>query len=361
MNDKVVQGLQEGHEEDVIVREHGALRRLTLNRPKALNAITLDMSVTMTAMMRAWASDPAVGAVMLDGAGERGFCAGGDIRALYDAAKSGDPLPQQFWAIEYHLNVMIARYKKPVVALMDGVVMGGGIGLAGHAGHRVVTERSAVAMPEVGIGFFPDIGVSFPLARAPGFSGTYLTLTGERMNAADAIYCGLADIHVPTAKLAEIPDALADCRTADEVSRRLGELSTSPAPGKLPAARPWIDACYSADTAEEIFARLGTSKADGAQAALAIMKKASPTSLKITLCNMRDAAKFKRVEECFVQDYRIALACVARHDLIEGIRATIVDKDRNPQWRPPTLEEVTPALVDRHFQSVGALELKFED
>jgi enoyl-CoA hydratase len=356
MNDKVA-----SHEGDIIVREQSALRRLTLNRPKALNAITLDMSITMTAMMRAWASDPAAGAVMIDGAGERGFCAGGDIRALYDAAKAGDPLPQKFWAVEYHLNVMIARYRKPVVAIMDGVVMGGGIGLAGHAAHRVVTERSAIAMPEVGIGFFPDIGASFPLARAPGSAGTYLALTGDRMNAADTIYCGLADIHIPTARLAEIPRALADCRSTDDVRKRLGELSAPPAPGKLAAARPWIDACYGADAVEDIFARLALSDAEAARAALATMKKASPTSLKITLRNMRDAAKFKRIEECFVQDYRIALACVAGHDLIEGIRATIVDKDRNPHWRPPTLEEVTPTIVARHFQSVGALELKFED
>jgi enoyl-CoA hydratase len=359
MNEQVLHGSD--HEGDVIVRAQGAVRRLTLNRPKALNAITLGMTVTMTEMMRAWASDPAVGVVMLDGAGERGFCAGGDIRALYDAAKSGDPLPQKFWALEYHLNVMIARYRKPVVAIMDGVVMGGGIGLAGHAAHRVVTERSAVAMPEVGIGFFPDIGASFPLARAPGFTGTYLELTGDRMNAADAIYAGLADIHIPTAKLAAIPDALAGCRSADQVRAQLGALSAPPASGKLETARPWIEACYSANTAEEIFARLAVSHTEAAQTALAAMKKASPTSLKITLRNMRDAAKFNRVEECFVQDYRIALACVAGHDMIEGIRATIVDKDRNPAWRPDTLEQVTPEIVERHFQSVGALELKFKD
>jgi enoyl-CoA hydratase len=361
MNETLVQDGQKGQEDDVVVRAHGALRRLTLNRPKALNAITLGMCVTMTAMMRAWASDPAVGAVMLDGAGERGFCAGGDIRAIYDAAKSGDPLPQKFWAVEYHLNVMIARSRKPVVAIMDGVVMGGGIGLAGHAAHRVVTERSMVAMPEVGIGFFPDIGASFPLARAPGFTGTYLALTGERMNAADAIYARLADIHIPSAKLAEIPDTLADCRSADEVRSRLAALSAPPIPGKLAAAREWIDACFRADTVEEIVARLSASKAEAAQTALATMKKASPTSLKITLRNMRDAAKFTRVEQCFVQDYRIALACVAEHDMIEGIRATIVDKDRNPVWRPQTLQEVTPDIVERHFQPVGALELKFAD
>jgi enoyl-CoA hydratase len=364
MNDRVVHEGQNGlngHVDDIIVREHGVLRRLTLNRPKALNAITLGMAVTMTQMMRAWAADPAVGVVMLDGAGERGFCAGGDIRALYDAVKSGDPLPQKFWAIEYHLNVMIARYRKPVVAIMDGIVMGGGIGLAGHAAHRVVTERSAVAMPEVSIGFFPDIGASFPMVRAPGFTGTHLALTGDRMAAADAIYCGLADIHIPTARLAEIPDALAECRTAKSVNERLGELSAAAAPGQLAAARQWIDACYGANQAEEIFARLSTSKISAAQTALATMQKASPTSLKITLRNMRDAAKFKRVEECFAQDYRIALACTAEHDFIEGIRAAIVDKDRNPAWRPQTLEQVTPDIVERHFRSVGALELKFED
>jgi enoyl-CoA hydratase/carnithine racemase len=358
MNEQVLQGDQGS---DVVVRAQGALRRLTLNRPKALNAITLGMTVTMTEMMRAWASDPAVGVVMFDGAGERGFCAGGDIRAIYDAAKSGDPLPQKFWAIEYHLNVMIARYRKPVVAIMDGVVMGGGIGLAGHAAHRVVTERSAVAMPEVGIGFFPDIGASFPLARAPGFTGTYLALTGERMNAADTIYAGLADIHIPTTKLAALPGALAACRSAGDVRAQLAALSAPPAPGKLEAARPWIDACYGANTVEEIFARLAASDAEAAKSARATMQKASPTSLKITLRNMRDAAMFSRVEECFIQDYRIALASVAGHDMIEGIRATIVDKDRNPAWRPDRLEQVTPDIVDRHFQSVGALELKFED
>jgi enoyl-CoA hydratase len=355
MNEQVL------HEGDVIVRAHGPLRRLTLNRPKALNAITLGMAVTMSEMMRAWAADPAVCAVLLDGAGERGFCAGGDIRAIYDAAKAGDPLPQEFWAVEYHLNVMIARYRKPVVAIMDGVVMGGGIGLAGHAAHRVVTERSMVAVPEVGIGFFPDIGASFPLARSPGFTGTYLELTGARMNAADAIYAGLADIHIPSAKLGDIPEALAACHTADDVRRRLAALSAPPASGKLETARDWIDACFSADSAEQIFARLDANPAPAAQEALAAMKKASPTSLKITLRNMRNAAKFSRIEECFVQDYRIALACVAGHDMIEGIRSTIVDKDRNPQWRPDTLEKVTPDIVAKHFQSVGALELKFAE
>jgi enoyl-CoA hydratase len=347
-------------EADVVVRALGSLRRLTLNRPQALNAITLGMAETMTAFMREWADDSAVSAVMLDGAGERAFCAGGDIRALYDAAKAGDSLPARFWATEYKLNVLIARYPKPVIAIMDGLVMGGGVGLSAHAAHRVVTERSAVAMPEVGIGFFPDVGAAFPLARAPGCVGAHLALTGSRAGAADAIYCRLADVHIPTAKLAEIPSAIADCRADNDVRQRLSALSTSPAPGDLALAQPWIDRCYSTDRAEEILDRLQDDTADAARSALDAMRKASPTSLKITLRNLREAASFKRVEECFRQDYRIALACIAGHDFIEGIRAAIVDKDRKPAWRPDRLEAVTPEIVERHFKSVGELELNFE-
>src|ERR1700751_4973124 len=165
------------HDGDLLVRSDGALRRITLNRPQALNAITLDMALAMTALLRQWEADPKVSAVLLDGAGGRAFCAGGDIRALYGAAKTGDSLPARFWEIEYKLNVLIARYPKPVIAAMNGLVMGGGVGLSAHAAHRVVTARSVIAMPEVGIGFFPDVGACFLLARAPGYVGTYLALT----------------------------------------------------------------------------------------------------------------------------------------------------------------------------------------
>jgi len=346
---------------DIIIRAERALRRITLNRPKALNALTLDMAVRMTALLRQWAADPAVGAVLLDGAGERGLCAGGDIRALYDAAKSDSPLPAQFWTTEYHLDVLIARYPKPFIAVMDGTVMGGGVGLSAHAAHRIVTERSAVAMPEVGIGFFPDVGASFLLARAPGFSGTCLALTGDRIGAADAIYCGLADVHIPVARLAGLPSALADCRSADDVKVQLDRMSVAPPPGKLPASQQWIDQCYSAKAVEIIVDRLAAASAEAAHTALAAMGKASPTSLKITLRNLRDAAAFRRVEQSFQQDLRIALASIAGHDFIEGIRATIVDKDRNPRWRPEKLADVTPEIVDRHFKTVGEHELTFAD
>jgi enoyl-CoA hydratase len=346
---------------EIIVRRDGALRRITLNRPKALNALTLGMSIEMTAHLRQWASDSDVGVVLIDGAGERAFCAGGDIRALYDAAKAGTTLPAEFWSTEYYLDVLIGRYPKPIVVVMDGLVMGGGVGLSGYAAFRIVTERSAVAMPEVGIGFFPDVGASFLLARSPGRTGTYLALTGDRMNGADAIYCGFADHQIASAALLELPRALADCRNAADVKRILTGMSNAPATSRLQAARSWIDHCDGADSVEEIMSRLQSSTAPEAQTAHATMSKASPTSLKITLRNLRDAVSFKRMEESFRQDFRIALAAIAGHDFVEGVRATIVDKDRNPKWRPDKLDEVTPDIVDRHFQPVGALELKFPD
>jgi enoyl-CoA hydratase len=346
---------------DLIVGEHGALRQLTLNRPQALNALTLDMAAAMTAQLRAWANDPAVGAVLIDGAGERALCAGGDIRALYDAAKSGDPLPQKFWATEYRLDVLIARYRKPVVAVMDGMVMGGGVGLSAHAAHRIVTERSVVAMPEVGIGFFPDVGAAFLLARSPGYTGTYMMLTGTRLGAADAITCGLADVYLPAARRGALPSALAACRTSDDVRNALAAMATEPSPGALSVARPWIDECFGADAVEIIVERLAAQRGDAARAALGAIRKMSPTSLKVALRNIRAALSFARVEQSFQQDYRIALACIAGHDFPEGIRAQIVDKDRNPRWRPDRLEDVGTDIVDRHFRSVGDLELTFTD
>jgi enoyl-CoA hydratase len=348
-------------DDDVLVRQYGALRRLTLNRPAALNALTLNMAATMSALLRAWATDASVGAVLIDGAGERGLCAGGDLRALYDAAKAKDrTLPANFWATEYRLDLLIARYRKPVVAVMDGLVMGGGVGLSAHAANRIVTERSSIAMPEAAIGYFPDVGASFLLARAPGQTGLHLALTGERIGAADAIYCGLADRHIPAAQLAALPVRLADCRTAEAVAARLGALARAPAPGRLAAGRPWIDRCYEAATVEEIVARLRASPAAEAHAASAALARMSPTSLKITLRNVRAAVSFKKVEQSFQQDYRVSLACLAEHDFVEGIRAAIVDKDRNPAWRPRQLEDVTVDIVERHFRSLGALEFELD-
>ena len=352
--------LQDG---DIVVRAHGALRRITLNRPQALNAITLDMVVTMTALLRAWADDSAVGAILLDGAGGRAFAAGGDIRALYDAAKAGDKkLPEKFWATEYRLNVLIARYPKPVIALMDGVVMGGGVGLSAHASHRIVTERSSVAMPEVAHRLFSRCRRLLPLGARAGIC--------RNLSGADRRTRGCGRRHLLRARRPAHSGGAAGRASGGvgrllaamhDVKTRLDKFSVPPAAGRLAAARFWIDRCYGADSVEEIVDRLAQSDEDEARTALETMRKMSPTSLKITLRNIRSALSFEQVEQSFQQDYRISLACVAKHDFIEGIRAAIVDKDRNPVWRPDTLEGVTPDIVERHFRSVGALELKFAD
>jgi enoyl-CoA hydratase len=346
-------------ERELIVSAEGTLRRVTLNRLRAMNALTLDMVVAITRLLQQWETDPAVHVVLLDGAGARGFCAGGDIRTLYVAARSGSDLPAIFWRDEYRLDALIGRYPKPLVAVMDGIVMGGGVGLAAYATYRIVTERSAVGMPEVGIGFFPDVGVSFLLARAPGSVGAHLGLTGAIIGAADAIYCGLADIYVPVARLRDLPTALVSCRTHDDVGSRLRELAGQPGNGHLATARSWIDSCYVADTIEGILDRLGRRSDYAASEALRTIHTKSPTSLKVTLRNLRDGATFERLEQCLEQDYRIALACIEGHDFLEGIRATVIEKDRNPIWCPGAIADVTAGVVDRHFVHRGKSELAF--
>jgi enoyl-CoA hydratase/carnithine racemase len=347
-------------DEELLISNEKSLRRITLNRPRAMNALTFDMVVEIYDLLRSWASDPDVKVVLLDGAGERGLCAGGDIRALYNAARSGTDLPQRFWAAEYRLDVLIARYPKPIVAIMDGVVMGGGVGISAYASHRVVTERSAIAMPEVAIGLFPDVGVSFLLSRAPGYVGTHLALTGAGISAGDAIFCGLADFNVPTRKLRALRESLCVCSASQEVDDVLDALSTATSTSDLASARTWIDHCYEPNTIEEIIGRLDQCQENAARRAREVIQVKSPTSLKVTLRNLRDARSFQKLEDCFRQDYRIALACIEGHDFIEGIRAAVIDKDMSPRWRPAEIELVTTELVNLHFRSRGALDLSFE-
>jgi enoyl-CoA hydratase len=345
---------------DVLVRRDGALGRITLNRPAAINALTLDMVRLIDAALDGFERDAAVRCVLLDGAGERGLCAGGDIVALHDAAKAGEPaLPQAFWREEYRLNARIARFPKPFVAIMDGVVMGGGVGLSAHASHRVATERLTIAMPEVGIGFAPDVGGTYLLSRAPGELGVHLALTGERVDAADAVLCGLADRIVAAADVAALAERLAVDGDADAA------LAAAPAPVEPPAsilgdARPWIDAAYAADTVEEILDRLHERSEAAARAAARAIGEKSPTSLKVTLRALRAARALPTLEGCLDQEYRISLAFLTAPDFVEGVRAAVVDKDREPRWRPATLGDVGDGAVDRFFAplaGVGELEL----
>ncbi len=340
--------------EEVLLAERGALGRITLNRPKALNSLTLGMVRTMTAALEKWRADDRVQAVLIEGAGERGLCAGGDIRAIYDAAKAGDEtLPATFWAEEYRLNATLPRYPKPIIGIMDGICMGGGVGISAHGSHRVVTERSKVGMPEVGIGFAPDVGGSYVLSRAPGELGTHMALTGEPVGPGDAIHCGLADYYVNTDKLDEMIAGL----ESGAVDATLEKFSEAAPASALEAEREWIDVAYAAGTVEEIVRRLGERPEAAARSALEAIGTKSPTSLKVTLRSLRSARVFDSLEQTLDQEFRVSLACVRLGDFLEGVRATLVDKDRDPKWSPSRLEDVDDEFVARFFAPLGSGEL----
>ena len=328
---------------------------LTLNRPNAINALTHNMVRLIDDALIEWASDPAVEAVVLTGAGERGLCAGGDIVSIHRDGQriqeglSGDGT-LEFWAEEYILNARIGSYPKPFVAIMDGIVLGGGVGISAHANTRIVTETSSIGMPEVGIGFVPDVGGTYLLARAPGNAGIHAALTTQRFGPGAAIANGFADHFVPQERLPELLDALTE-NSVEDVLARLG----GTAPAEPPA--PWVAECFAADSVEEILARLdAVGQEDAAKAASQIRGK-SPVALKVTLRSIREAAELPSLEAVLDLEYRVSTAALSSHDLVEGIRAQIIDKDRNPQWRPATLAEVTPADVDAYFAPLGDNEL----
>ncbi|MGW0392063.1 enoyl-CoA hydratase/isomerase family protein [Streptomyces sp. NPDC003042] len=335
---------------DVLLRTEGRAGYLTLNRPKVLNALSHAMVSRIADALDAWERDPAVETVVISGAGERGLCAGGDIRAIHEDARTGGAASADFWRDEYRLNARIARYPKPYVALMDGIVMGGGVGVSAHGSVRVVTERSRVAMPETGIGFVPDVGGTYLLSRAPGELGTHLALTGIAVGAADALLCGLADHFVPAQQLPALARELAE----RSVPEALARYAVTPAPpGELAAEREWIDRCYAADTVEEIHARLLGNGLAAAREASAVLRTKSPTSLKVTLAALRRARELGSLERVLEQEYRVSCAALSAPDLVEGIRAQVIDKDRLPRWSPASLVEVGAPDVDRFFAPLG--------
>ena len=351
-----------GVEPDLIARREGAAGVIRLNRPKAINAVTLEMFREIDKALDAFESDPAIALILLEGAGDRGLCAGGDIRALYDSARAGGDLGKILWREEYILNARIAAFGKPYVAMMDGIVMGGGVGLAAHASHRVVTEKTRLAMPEVGIGFFPDVGGTWLLSRSPGEIGTYFGLTGQTMNGADAVYAGFADVVVASDRLPALRETLTKApgnATAPDVRAIIDGFAMPNAVAPTAAQRPLIDALFGHDSIEEIVTALAHHTSEFAQATLGTILDKSPTGLKLTLKLLRMARESISLEECLAREYRAALEIFVSHDFPEGIRAAVIDKDRNPQWKPARIEDVTPQIIARYFVPCGADELTF--
>jgi enoyl-CoA hydratase len=336
-------------EGEILFERRGAAGLITLNRPQALNAVNHAMVTALEARLADWASDPAVTRVIIRAAGERAFSAGGDIRALYELGRAGrqdEMLP--FWRDEYRLNHFIKHYPKPYVALIDGIVMGGGVGISVHGSHRVAGEKFQFAMPEVGIGFFPDVGATWFLPRLPGQIGAYCALTGERLRVADGLAAGVATHHIAGARFPDLIDALAGTVSVDAV---LAAFADKAGEGALAPLRAAIDRLFAADAVEDILAALDRN--DGPDAAwanktAAVIRTKSPTSLKVALAQVRRGADWS-FSECMRAELRIVSRIVYGHDFYEGVRATIIDKDNAPRWRPADLAGVTEQAVEEHF------------
>jgi enoyl-CoA hydratase len=349
-------------EGDLIVRREGAAGIIRLNRPKAINAMTYEMSQGIDAALDHFETDPAVAVVILEGAGERGLCAGGDIRGLYESSKTSGDLGKKFWRQEYIMNARIAKYPKPYVAFMDGLVMGGGVGLSGHARHRVVTEKTKLAMPEVGLGFFPDVGGTWLLSRSPGEIGAFFGLTGQTMNGPDAIFARFADAVAPSAKLPALRQALMAVRPgigSVEVDKIIAGFSTGESAGPIAARKTSIDRWFAHDRMQDIFDELARDDSEFAQSTLKTLNEKSPRGMVVTLKLLRWARNASSLEECLVREYRAALEVFRSDDFREGVRAAVIDKDRSPKWSPPRVEDVTPAMLDRYFAEIGPDELLF--
>ena len=355
--------------DQVLFETIGPIGLVTLNRPQALNALTLEMIAALDPQLEAWAGDPAIRAVVVQGAGDRAYCAGGDLRAIYDAGSEAARMmaehpERDFFRREYRLNWRIHHYPKPYIALIDGVTMGGGVGLSMHGSHRVATERTLFAMPECGIGLFPDVGSGWFLPRCPGELGMFLALTGHRIKAADCLYAGIATHFIPADRLPGLIDDLAAADWSgmppEVVDGILAKSAGDPGEAPLAADAAAIDRCFSADTVEGVVDCLEAEPGEWAAAARNAMDRNSPTSMKVTLKQLRLGGSMA-YDACVTMEYRLSQRFLADHDFFEGIRAVVVDKDRKPVWRPGALSEVTTAMVDRHFEPLGDRDLMVGD
>ena len=339
---------------DILIRTEGHAGRITLNRPKALNALTWEMCLQIETALRAWADDPTVKLVLIDGAGEKAFCAGGDIADLYASGQRGDyDYGKAFWRDEYRLNALIHNYAKPVVTFLHGFTMGGGVGIGCHASHRIVCENSQIAMPECTIGLVPDVGGSLLLAKAPGFVGTYLGLTGDRMDAGDALFVGFADHFVPQAAWDDLKQAMI---TAGEVV-----IPNHPAPAsKLSTWQAELDMVFGAPDLATIYGRLDQATSEPAQRARKLMDRNAPLAMAVAVLNIAQLRQTPDMAKALDLEYRFTSRCVAQGDFIEGIRAAIIDRDRSPKWVHADWTQVSAADIATMTAPLGANALKLE-
>ncbi|MBB3656183.1 enoyl-CoA hydratase [Rhizobium sp. BK650] len=345
--------MDNNNQSELIVGRQGTAGLIRLNRPKALNSLTIPMVRTIATALDEFASDQSVASVIVMGEGERGFCAGGDIRAIHMSGRAGDGLAETFWREEFRLNHRIANYPKPYVALMDGITMGGGVGLSSHGRHRIVTDRTRLAMPETGIGYFPDIGATWLLPRTPGESGTWMALTGLDINAADAIHAGLADFYMPSSRLQEAVQRLSDMpagNSSDDVDAALRALSDQPGEGRLQANAAMIDRAFHFNRVEDIVSALAQEEGEFAAETRRVMLTRSPTSLKLALRLLRAGRQSRTLAECLARELGACMHILLGPDFYEGVRAAVIDKDRNPKWSPPTIALVNDEMIGRFFE-----------
>jgi Enoyl-CoA hydratase/carnithine racemase len=334
---------------EILFETQGAIGLITLNRPKALNALTLGMVTAMRAQLKTWETDPAVGCVVIRGAGDRAFCAGADIRALRQSGLDGTSYALDFLREEYLLNAAIKHYPKPYIALIRGICMGGGMGLSVHGDYRIASSSAVFAMPETAIGFFPDVGGSYFLSRCPGQLGLYFGLTGERLNTRDAIYARLATHWIPSEEWPVLIEALAG---GDDPTDLFSEMGRRPQNSPLSERRTKIDRIFGTTSVEDVLTLLDRDDKEWSHETAALMRSRSPTSLKIAYGQIRNGSQLS-FDECMKMEFRIAHRITTSHDFIEGVRAVIVDKDNAPKWQPASLAEIADADVQSYFEPIA--------
>ena len=350
--------------ENIVIDRRGAAIVVTLDRPRALNALTLEMCEALLRGLGDWADDPEVGLIVARGAGERAYCAGGDIRKVRDVLiTDGIKAALRFFATEYRMNARLHHLRKPWVALLDGIVMGGGVGISIHGRFRVATGRTRFAMPETGIGFFPDVGGTWALPRLPGQTGLYLGLTGRQLGPADCLALGIATHVIEAERLPEIEDALCSLAPGPDLQARvqavLDGAANDPRPGELAPLRERIDACFGGATLDDVFGALRSEPSGFGAEVLAELAPKSPMSLAVTFEQLRRGRRLASFDDGMRLEYRLVRRFLEGHDFQEGVRALLVDKDRRPHWQPARLDQVSRAAVENYFAPLpeGELEL----